>query len=178
MTHLARDILDATKIESGKFKLVRDKASIIALALESIRDIESNMSATKQLQVAFDNKLPAGDADEILIDKTRIGQVLTNILDNAINFTEEGEITVRVEKAAEGSVDMVQVSISDLGRGIDPSIQDKLFQKFMTKSDCANGTGLGLYLCKAIVEAHGGKIRGENNRTGRGATFTFTLPAL
>jgi signal transduction histidine kinase len=97
--------------------------------------------------------------------------VVQSILDNAINFTESGIISVRLEPDNKG----IKVSISDTGKGIDPSVKDRLFTKFVTKSDRADGTGLGLYISKAIVMAHGGTIGAYNNER-RGATFWFTIP--
>lgn len=123
--------------------------------------------------MVLESKLGSADDENILVDAGRIDQVLSNLLENAVNFTESGQITVRVERKGQD----LQISVSDTGKGIDPTIRDKLFQKFVTKSDRAKGTGLGLYLSKAIVEAHGGNMIAENNADGRGATFLFTLPA-
>jgi signal transduction histidine kinase len=106
-----------------------------------------------------------------MADPARISQVIYNLLDNALKFTERGAITV----SARTGPKRVEVSVRDAGPGIDSEIMPRLFTKFASKSD--KGTGLGLYLCKAIVEAHGGRIWAENNKDGSsGATFTFTLP--
>jgi signal transduction histidine kinase len=113
-------------------------------------------------------------------DKERISQVISNILSNAIKFSEsddndEEKIFVNVEKKTmnnHGSE--VIVSVKDVGTGIDPEILPRLFTKFASKS--ATGTGLGLYISKNILEAHGGKIWAENNPDGKGATFSFSLP--
>ena len=109
--------------------------------------------------------------DILDVNRSRLTQVFTNLLDNASYFTTKGQISITVQK--QGSV--VAVAISDTGRGIDPEILPKLFTKFATKSE--KGTGLGLYICKAIIEAHGGRMWAQNNPTGGGATFHFTLPA-
>ena len=106
---------------------------------------------------------------QVNVDRVRVTQVLSNILNNAIKFTKEGQIAVAVKKDASSAV----VSVRDSGKGIDAEIMPKLFQKFATKSE--GGTGLGLYISKNIVEAHGGKIWAENNPSG-GATFYFSLP--
>lgn len=172
MTSLANDILDASRVESGNFRLVKEKTSIAGLVKESIQDVKVRIPEGKQLEVVLENRLAAGD-ENITLDKVRIGQVLANMLNNAVNFTEAGKIAVGIEKVSR----MVQVSITDMGKGIDPEIAGRLFQKFATKSDRAKGTGLGLYLCKAIVEAHGGSVWAENNKGGKGATFAFLLPA-
>ena len=99
------------------------------------------------------------------------------MLDNAIKFTKTGNISIRLKEKKGKKIsekNQVIVSVKDEGSGIDPSMTPRLFKKFANRSE--KGAGLGLFLCKSIVEAHGGKIWAENNRDGRGATFTFTLP--
>jgi two-component system, OmpR family, sensor histidine kinase VicK len=103
-------------------------------------------------------------------DKERITQVFDNVLSNAIKFTKEGTINVSLESRDSQAV----VSVKDNGQGIDPEVLSKLFEKFASKS--YQGTGLGLFISKGIVEAHGGKIWAENNADGKGATFSFSLP--
>ncbi|MGH9997773.1 MAG: sensor histidine kinase, partial [Nitrososphaeraceae archaeon] len=103
-------------------------------------------------------------------DRGRLIQVISNLLDNAIKFTKEGTISIITEEKDS----KVVVSVKDTGTGIDPEILPRLFSKFATKS--YSGTGLGLFICKSIVEAHGGSIWAENNSDGKGATFSFTLP--
>jgi signal transduction histidine kinase len=131
-------------------------------------------------------------------DKIRIYEVISNLLVNAIKFTQKnssssddgnslGEDTITVFTAIKSnqvykkgntgsSVKEVIISIRDRGAGIDPDIQDRLFSKFVTKSE--TGTGLGLYISKGIIEAHGGRIWAENNAEGKGATFYFSLPLI
>jgi signal transduction histidine kinase len=105
------------------------------------------------------------------VDKARIIQVLSNLLNNALKFTKEGDIIINIKKITENQ--QVMVSIKDTGTGIDSEILPRLFTKFATKSE--EGTGLGLFISKSIVEAHGGKIWAENNSDDKGATFYFTL---
>jgi signal transduction histidine kinase len=110
-------------------------------------------------------------------DKSRIAEVISNLLTNAIKFTSQGTIAISVEIDKTNKNDnknWVIVSVKDTGQGIDVSILSSLFTKFASKS--YHGTGLGLYISKGIMEAHGGKIWGENNPDGRGATFSFSLP--
>ena len=112
-------------------------------------------------------------------DKYRLRQVITNLLSNAIKFTNEGTIFVTAEERKDSNSnnngqEIAIISIKDTGTGIDPEILPKLFSKFASKS--FQGTGLGLFISKSIIEAHGGKIWAENNPDGRGATFSFTLP--
>jgi two-component system sensor histidine kinase VicK len=128
----------------------------------------------------------------VYADKQMIGQVLLNLLDNATKFTKSGTISASVAKQmrednhqnkfhfdhdsrTDDSSQEAVVKIRDTGIGIDPEILPRLFSKFATKSNY-KGTGLGLFISKNIVEAHGGKIWGENNFETSGATFVFTLP--
>jgi signal transduction histidine kinase len=125
---------------------------------------------------------------DILIraDKGRISQVISNLLSNAIKFTSEGTILISVEKDKSSNTKnnknnnsnnknkAIIISVKDSGQGINSSILPRLFAKFASKS--YKGTGLGLFISKGIIEAHGGKIWGENNPDGRGATFSFSLP--
>src|SRR5881227_1168622 len=111
----------------------------------------------------------------------RMAQVISNLLSNAIKFTKEGSILVKVEKEKVGKEDrnkkedVIVVSVKDTGMGIDSDIMLKLFTKFTTKT--YHGTGLGLFISKSIIEAHGGRMWAENNTYGkRGATFYLSLP--
>ncbi|MDF0682275.1 MAG: ATP-binding protein [Candidatus Nitrosocosmicus sp.] len=109
------------------------------------------------------------------IDKSRILQVLTNLIDNALKFTDEYEqIMINIEKFRKEDSDFVKISVKDTGKGIDLEIFPKLFSKFTTKSN--KGTGLGLYICKNIIKAHGGQIWAQNNLSEKGASFVFILP--
>src|SRR3712207_1974445 len=103
-------------------------------------------------------------------DRDRILQVLSNLLDNALKFTKEGEISITAEPRDKDLIVMVK----DSGSGIDPEILPKLFEKFVSKSE--KGTGLGLFVSKNIIQAHGGRIWAENNPDGIGATFAFSIP--
>ena len=104
-------------------------------------------------------------------DKVRIYQVISNLLNNAIKFTEDGAISIDINIKDKHEV---VISIKDTGTGINPEIMAWLFTKFATKSD--TGTGLGLFISKAIIEGHSGKIWAENNPDGKGATFAFSIP--
>ena len=119
---------------------------------------------------------------KLLIDRFRVSQVLSNLLSNAIRFTKSGEIVVTLQLVDASttppysSVKEVRVSVRDTGEGIDPSIFPRLFEKFSSAGTGRMKTGLGLFISKGIIKAHGGRIWGENNASGKGATFTFTLP--
>jgi signal transduction histidine kinase len=117
---------------------------------------------------------PSKDTLIVNADKERISQVISNLISNAIKFTKEGEIFVTAEKKDDR---YAMVTVRDTGEGIDSGIFPKLFSKFITTS--FQGIGLGLYISKNIIEAHGGKIWAENNnnKDGRGgAAFYFTIP--
>ena len=111
-----------------------------------------------------------GDRIVVEADRDKFFRVLSNLIRNAIKFTEKGVVEVSLEKES----DHAKISVRDTGRGIDPEMMPRLFAKFATSSD--EGTGLGLFISKSIVEAHGGRIWAQNNPDGVGATFTFTLP--
>ena len=134
-----------------------------------MQDIKSQNSNNHQVKILYDSE--KGHTIFVKADKDRITQVISNLLRNAINFTKEGTITITKKKKDAGSA---IITIEDTGTGIDPEILPRLFTKFTKKSD--KGTGLGLYISKGIVEAHGGRIWAENNTAGKGATFTFSLP--
>ncbi len=104
----------------------------------------------------------------------RIRQVVHNLLDNALKFTKHGSITISLSERKTRTANEWNIVIKDDGEGIDSEIMPRLFTKFATKSE--HGIGLGLYISKSIIEAHGGRIWGENNADGKGATFSFSLP--
>ena len=110
-------------------------------------------------------------------DRGRINQAISNLINNAIKFTSQrgGIISVTTEKRNNKDENQeVIIAVKDTGEGIHPEIIPRLFTKFATRSN--SGTGLGLYISKSIVEAHGGRIWAENNSDGKGATFSFGLP--
>ncbi|MGA9152544.1 MAG: ATP-binding protein [Candidatus Nitrosopolaris sp.] len=109
-------------------------------------------------------------------DKYRLVRVIDNLLNNSVKFTKEGTILTTVKEGMDQQRHELIVSVKDTGIGIDPDILPKLFSKFVTKSH--RGTGLGLYICKANIEAHDGRIWAENNVVGKGATFSFSLPIV
>ncbi len=173
LNQLMQDILDTARIETGSLQIRKEQFNLkdimLPLADDFRRQIDSVKPAGTKVQITV--SYPENDIITLQGDKERITQVISNLLTNALKFTDSGTISIRVESLEEGHV---SISITDTGPGIDPAIMPKLFSKFTTKSD--KGTGLGLYISKAIVEAHGGKIWAENNKDGQGAKFTFILP--
>ena len=169
---LANEILDITKIESKTLKLNKEIVDMNEIVVYGMKDLLSHQSiAEGKVKLEYE---PDNEDIYVEADKDRLGQVILNLLGNSIKFTEEGSISIFVQKF--GDSDEVVVSIKDTGCGIDPEILPRLFSKFATKSD-TGGTGLGLFISKSIIEAHGGRIWAENNQDGKGATFAFALPA-
>ena len=182
LENLAEDILDVTRIESGRLKLAMEKVDLRELVESVIHDFQRFLPADGKVTMNY-QKLNDERNDEddhrishlaVMGDPARLAQVLSNLLRNALKFTKEGTIDVRVGRKDSPHNSEAVVYISDLGQGIDPEVMNKLFEKFTSKSE--NGIGLGLFISKSIVEAHGGKIWAENNNDGKGAMFTFTLP--
>ncbi len=186
LSYLNEKILDVTRFESKLFKPNKEVFSLNELIVTVIKELEHILDDTKKIKFEchFDTEYLV-DADS-----RRIGQVISNLIDNSIKSISEQDtgrgvisITTSVEKITSTITTsrsdnypqlMVIVSIKDTGIALDNEILPRLFTKFATKS--FQGTGLGLYLSKNIIEAHGGKIWAENNKDGIGATISFNLP--
>jgi len=175
---LTSDLLDVTRIDIGMLNLNNVDFSLTDTIHEIADDIRKKpylVNKNADVDEIKPNIQLTLSPHPIVVrgDKDRIAQVLSNLLYNAIRFTNSGTITVSTKLCFSN---LVKVSVRDSGKGIDPEIYPKLFQKFATKSD--RGVGLGLFISKSIVEAHGGSIFGKNNKNGSGATFSFTLPVV
>jgi signal transduction histidine kinase len=173
LQQLIEDILDVTRIESQSLRLKKERFSLNDLILTVISEHKSqNERDQNHAEISF----TAGDNFTIEGDKGRISQVVSNLLGNAIKFTEQQDsILISTERKKETGRYVVVVSIKDTGTGVDPAISPRLFTKFASKSE-RGGTGLGLYISKSIIDAHMGEIWSENNAKGEGATFSFSLP--
>jgi signal transduction histidine kinase len=174
---LADDILDVAKIESKSLTLKKEVVNINDLMSRIVQDYTNQIEKTngRKLKLIYELRQ---DNIELLVeaDRNRLIQVLDNLLNNAAKFTNEGAIFVSLD-SKDGHV---VVAVSDTGQGIDPEILPQLFSKFATKSELG-GTGLGLFICKSIIEAHGGKMWAKNNSINgevKGATFGFSLPLI
>ena len=171
LQRLTNDILDVTRIEAQSLKLNKERVNLNELISDVIEDQRNESEKTnKDIEILHE---PQEQTIEVEADKNRLTQVISNLLSNAIKFTKKGTIRV-TEEVKDGKA---LVSIKDTGQGIDPEISSRLFSKFAAKSDA--GTGLGLFISKSIVEAHGGKIWAENNSSSdgkKGAVFTFSIP--
>ena len=189
---LTEDILDVSRIESGTLKLEKIKFDLREIIVSLIEDLTTKKKKEDIINLDHRHKsdknaniqliYPELPAQPIFIyaDKNRIQQVISNLLSNALKFTENGIITITMEKFKDNNdnnsndddydddekKEFVCIKIKDTGKGIDPEVLPRLFEKFATKSD--KGTGLGLYISKNIVEAHGGKIWGTNNNNKHG----------
>jgi signal transduction histidine kinase len=170
---LTQDILDVTKIESQILKMNKEYIQLNEVIVSVVNDYKDNIIRkghdNDKVRIVYE---PIKEPIFVNADKARIIQVFSNLLGNALKFTTEGNIIISIKKIDEDQ--QVLVSIKDSGTGIDPEILPRLFTKFATKSD--QGTGLGLFISKSIVNAHGGKIWAENNSDGIGSTFYFILP--
>jgi two-component system, OmpR family, sensor histidine kinase VicK len=201
LQRLTEDILDVTKIESNSLILNKQQFNLNDMITSAINDIvvkkDFNSENVKILyEPITSNKQDNNNNNNIFVqaDRSRLTQVISNLLSNAVKFTKKGTIRVTTQIKEEeeeeddknddrgddddggGGDKVVVISIKDTGSGISPEMFSRLFSKFASNS--FEGTGLGLFIAKSIVEAHGGKIWAENNADGKGARFTMSLPIL
>jgi two-component system, OmpR family, sensor histidine kinase VicK len=174
LQRLANDILDATQIESHLLKLDKKPFNLSEIISDTVQGYKHQIEKdddddNNNLKLIYESN--KGGTITLEGDKNKISQVISNLLSNAIKFTEEGTILVKAEKNKD---EEVIVSVKDTGTGIDPEIFPRLFSMFVSKS--YEDTGLGLFISKSIVVAHGGRIWAENNSDGKGASFSFTVP--
>jgi signal transduction histidine kinase len=167
LAQLTSDILEVSRIESNSLRLQKEQINLQVKIEKVIEDVQSFANG-KDLKIVFEPKL--NEPVIVDADKTKLFEVLSNLLRNAIKFTDKGSIKVVLDKTESEAI----VTVQDTGKGIDPDIMPKMFSRFTSKSD--SGTGLGLFISKSVVEAHGGRISGKNNPDGVGACFEFTIP--
>ena len=171
LQRLADDILDVTKIESKSLQLKKERFNITQMILNALAYYRRNDTNKEEEKEKI--KVVVAFKEDIFVeaDRDRLNQVICNLISNAFKFTEEeGVVSITAEKKD----NQILVSIKDSGAGIDQEILPILFSKFASKS--FSGTGLGLFISRNIIEAHGGKIWAENNLDGKGARFSFSLP--
>ena len=190
LQRLQEDMLDVTRIESGSMKIYKESFNLNEMIFNVIQDLSTQLKDDNRIKIDYRN-----DGDVwVNADKNRIIQVISNLVDNAIKFTRTGKIRVELKKKNGEKMpdnNQVIISVKDEGPGIDSSMMPRLFSKFTSKSE--KGTGLGLFISKSIIEAHGGEIWAKNNRASEtkrieesddsndgngddGATFSFSLP--
>jgi signal transduction histidine kinase/sugar-specific transcriptional regulator TrmB len=180
LKRLAEDILDVTKIETHSLILNKERLNLNDVVISVIKDVENQIQDRRSggAQILYQSR---DDTIFIEADRYRVAQLVTNLLSNALKFIKryDGLVSINIERKKDvvgGSrQEVALVSVKDNGTGIDPDIFSRLFEKFASKS--FKGTGLGLFICRSIVEAHGGRIWAENN-IDEGATFHFTLPIV
>ena len=193
---LVNNILDTSRIESNRLDLHKELFNLNEKIENVIKDISNKSNNHKEpnypsnpIEIDFE---PQQDPINVFADKIRIFEVLSNLLNNAIKFSNGKPITISARKLKKNKehfpgmdkekenvqdieeAEIVVVSVTYRGKGIDIEILPRLFAKFATKSN--QGTGLGLYIAKNIIEAHGGQIWAQDNTDGKGATFSFSLP--
>ena len=182
LQRLTEDILDITRIEGRTLKLNKQSFVLSKVIREIVQDYTAEMSEySMNISLSYSMSPEGINSPLIIADQNRIKQVISNLIDNAIKFTQKGQITIAIE--IDSMNNQVIVKVKDTGTGIDSDTLSNLFGKFVTRSD--SGTGLGLYICKGIIEAHNGRIWAKNNSVkndagnsgeGGGATFSFSLP--
>jgi two-component system, OmpR family, sensor histidine kinase VicK len=177
LQRLTDDILDVQKIGSKTLNLKKERFDLNNLVSDIVRDYRNLLQNKdgKKDDVEIEVNVSSKHTPVFIeADKHRLVQVITNLLSNAVKFSKDGRITINLEQELGNIIPEVIVSVRDTGQRIDPDILPRLFSRFASKS--YQGTGLGLYISKGIVEAHGGKIWAENNADGKGATFSFSVP--
>src|SRR5687768_14180906 len=177
---LTNNLLDVARIDENLFSLELQEFDIVGLANEVIKEVRNQITNNKKIQIDLQC---TKKSLRVIGDKIRLNQVFLNLINNAIKYTDEGDILVSIKRGNNNGNNsnsnnndndtVALVQIVDKGLGIQDNIKQKLFSKFTKGTKM--GTGLGLFICKNIVESHGGKIWAENN-IDKGATFSFTIP--
>jgi signal transduction histidine kinase/DNA-binding response OmpR family regulator/HAMP domain-containing protein len=176
---MINEILDLSKIEAGKMELQIDEVEI-GNVVKSAVNTASGLIKGKPVQLVtqVEPDLPIIKGDEM-----RLNQILTNLLGNAVKFTEKGSITIKADlNHTEDNSEEILITVEDTGIGIAPEDQGKLFQRFSQVDDSptrrTGGTGLGLSIARSLVELHGGRIGLLRSETNLGSTFFFTIPVI
>jgi len=167
VTRLLGDLLDVSRLEAGRLELKRQEVDVVALATDAVMRLRLDADH-HTLEVAFPDRFP-----QVTADPNRIEQVLMNLIENAIKYAGSGNILVSGRDEDEA----VTVRVTDEGEGIPADHLPHIFTKFYRRGsgERRSGTGLGLYICQGIVEAHGGKLTVEKSDQ-TGTVFAFTLP--
>jgi two-component system, OmpR family, sensor histidine kinase VicK len=169
LMELTEIILDVTRIDDQTLHLRRQPICIDDLIANAVEDIRNQLDPKQKISLIHEN--PKKEFPLIAeADRGRLAQVISNLISNAVKFTTEGSITVTAERRDRNLI----VRVKDTGTGIALDIMPRLFEKFVTTSE--GGIGLGLFISKSIIGAHGGTIWADNNLGGRGATFSFAIP--
>lgn len=172
VTRLISELLDLSRLEEGRLQLRKQPVQVTQIADRVIGHLKE-VSSQHSLSCRFPSPFPA-----VMADPDKVEQVLTNLVENAMKYTEQG----RVQIIGETDAQVVRIAVADEGAGIPQDHRQKVFRKFFRRADVSTsdssvrpGSGLGLYISKGLIEAHGGNIWVEE-ASGGGASFTFTLP--
>ena len=166
---LISDILDLSKIEAGTFDFVEKELDVNVLC-EGIVHF-AKMKARPGVEVLFDRHLPEC---RVVSDRNRLNQVIANFVNNAIKFTSAGSIRIGYDKVDEMHL---RFYVADTGIGVEPDMQEQIFDRFIKLNTFVHGTGLGLSISKSIIEQLGGTI-GVDSELGKGSCFWFVLPVV
>jgi len=175
LKNIVEDLLNISRIEEGRFGYNLQPVNIVDYVGQVLAEVMPQIEKSG-LKIYFDR--PSESLPAVSIDSQKISMVLSNLLDNAVRYNiQNGEITVAVKKSSQGP--FVDVSVKDTGIGVPQDQMDKLFSKFFRAQNAikfqADGSGLGLYIARNIIRAHGGQMWAES-QPGRGSTFHFTIP--
>ena len=166
-------VLDISQLDNDLLILNKEPINLKELITEIMINYQDRKKGDRKFNIVFEDSSAPNDSKRLNADKSRLTQVIINLIDNAVEFTkDEDEIIINMKKINKGKE--IEVTISDPGHGINPNDLPLLFTRFIKKS--SRGTGLGLYVSKKIIEAHGGRIWAKNNQDGNGVTFGFGLP--
>ena len=175
LLRIINDILDSSKIEAGKLELVSEEFSLRDCVYNVLTPL-SFQAAVKKLELIC--RIAPAVPDRVIGDAGRLGQILSNLVSNAVKFTERGEITVKVEPEASGAQPLIRFSVTDTGPGIPEESRERIFEPFDQGDGSGRkifrGTGLGLAICRQLTALMGGRIWYDNGVTD-GATFRFTI---
>ncbi|MEO6953863.1 MAG: ATP-binding protein [Polyangia bacterium] len=170
LTELLNDFLDLAKMEGSGIHLERGRVDLLEVVHAAVADAEP-VASSKRITIVVD---PAATTTIVIGDRRRLGQVLSNLVSNALKFTDEGgAVTLRLASTTDGA----KLRVEDTGRGLTPASRDRLFQRYARADEVKDiaGTGLGLMIVREIIEAHGGSV-GVESELGKGSTFWFSVP--
>jgi signal transduction histidine kinase len=173
MVNLAEDLLNVSRIDAGRVQYNYHAAHLEKVLQEAVEVFRLN-AQEKGLMLSL--YLPSSPLPEMMMDARKIQEVCSNLVDNSIKYTQEGSVSVKLIAATDRAI----ITVTDTGIGIPAETKDKLFAKFVRSKETnildVSGTGLGLYVGKNFVEAHGGRIYADSPGKGKGSTFTIELP--
>lgn len=169
---LIDDMLNVSRIERGKMEFLFEEAELLPLAQMTYEQLIPQ-ALERKLELSF--MPPKKPLPKIMVDKEKIRQVMNNLIDNALKYTKEGSVKVKLWQEGEE----IKFSVTDTGKGISQEESSTIFEKFSRGKESVRqsaGLGLGLYVAKIVIEQHHGKIWAESPGIGKGATFIFSLP--